>query len=187
MSPPSETVYYSRRKLVWWCFGLSALWACLFGLFYVNVQEGRMAEKASLAGESRAREQEIARLRAENRTLEDRAAKLQGRTAELSEKLGKLAPAEPVMEEQLFPLGTAVEIVPGRLFLTAARIEGERVRLRLAAIAAGGADLGTRSLPPGEPWTFTFAEGSYTLLVHELSSQPPGAKISVRKNPAAKP
>lgn len=186
MRPPSETVYYSRRKLVVWCLGLTALWACLFGLFYVNNEQGRIAEKASLAGQSRAREQELARLQAEKRAAEERAAKLQARAEELSEKLKKLVPPEPVAEEQLYPLGMAVEIVPGRLFLTAARIEGERVRLRLASISGTGADLGSRSLPAGEPWMFSFAGESYTLLVHELSSRPPGAKISIRKNPSAK-
>jgi hypothetical protein len=181
MSPPSETVYYSRRKLVGWCIGLSVFWGSLFGLYYVNVQEGKMEVAARRRARERMRGQEVVRLRAEKRALEDRTGKLQARADELSERLKKLVPPEPVMEERLFPLGKAIEIVPGRLFLTLARQEGDRVRLRLAAVGGGGAEQGSRSLPPGEPWTFSFLGESYTLLVHELSDRPPGALISIRK------
>lgn len=183
MSPPSETIYYSRRTLVLWCAGLSALWACLFGLLYVNAAQERMREKASLAAQAQSRGEELIKLRAENRSLQERSAKFLAQAEELLAQVKTLAPPELAVEERLFPLGKAEEIVPGRLFLTVGRLEGERARLRLAAVAGGGADLGSRSLPPGEPWAFTFAGEGYTLLVHELSSRPPGARISIRKNP----
>lgn len=180
MSPPTETVYYSRRTLVWWCFGLSAFWATLFGLFYVRVQEGRMEEAARLRLRANARQEEMIQLRAENRSLQERSARLLAQAEALLAKLKRLTPPEAVVEERLFPLGKAEEVVPGRLFLTVARLEGGRARLRLAAVG-GAAESGTRSLPPGEPWGFTFAGESYTLLVHELSARPPGARISIRK------
>ncbi|MEK6712410.1 MAG: hypothetical protein AABZ64_17720 [Nitrospinota bacterium] len=184
MSPAAETVYYSRRTLVLWCAGLSAFWACLSGVLYVNLREGRLEESARLGVQARAREGELLRLRAENQTLQERSARLLAQAEELLGKLTQLAPPEIAVEERLFPLGKAEEVLAGRLFLTVGRLEGERARLRLAAVAGGGADLGGRLLPPGEPWTFTFAEESYTLLVHELSARPPGAKISIRKNPS---
>ncbi|OGL63766.1 MAG: hypothetical protein A3I72_13275 [Candidatus Tectomicrobia bacterium RIFCSPLOWO2_02_FULL_70_19] len=184
MSPPSETVYYSRRTLVVWCLGLSALWASLFGLIYVSAEQGRVRERASLAAQAQSRGEELIKLRAENRSLQERSAKFLAQAEELLAQVKALAPPELAVEERLFPLGTAVEIVPGRLFLTVGRLESGRARLRLAAVAGGGADLGSRALPPGEPWAFAFAGENYTLLVHELSARPPGAKISIRKNPS---
>ena len=185
MSRPSETVYYSRRTLVWWCFGLSALWACILGLFYVGTTEKRMEESARFRTQARGREEELMKLRAANRSLNERTAKLLAQTESLLAEVKRLAPPEIAVEERLFPLGKAEEIVPGQLFLTVGRLDNGRARLRLAAVAGGGADLGSRALLPGEPWAFAFAGENYTLLVHELSSRPPGARISIRKNPAA--
>lgn len=187
MSPPTETVYYSRRRLVGWCAGLSALWASLFGLLYVNLQEGRLEEAARLRAQASGREAELTKLRAERQALEERAGRLLARAEGLLAQLRQAAPPEPVVEERLFPLGKAEEVVPGRLFLTVGRLENGRARLRLAAVGGSGPEPGSRLLPPGEAWSFTFLGESYTLLVHELSGQPPGARISIRKNPPAQP
>src|SRR3989338_8137369 len=133
MSRPPETVYFTRRTVVWWCFGLSALWACILGLFYVGTTEKRMEESARFRAQARGRAGGLMKLRAADRSLNARTAKLIAKTESLLAEVKSRAPPEIAVEERLFPLGKAEEIVPGQLFLTVGRLDNGRARPRLAA------------------------------------------------------
>jgi hypothetical protein len=75
----------------------------------------------------------------------------------------------------------AIAIIPDRLFVTLARLDGERARIRIAAIREGKKRNRSRTLSPGQTWRFTAESKSYALVFHSRKSKPPGVHLSIRR------
>ncbi len=169
------TVFYSRKTLVLWVVAVSAVLIAVFGYFLVSAKNRRVREIAGLRTQIRTLKEEGVQLRVANQMLKIQAAKQRARIEQ------KLPPPELHVTEHIFPVGKAIAVIPGRLFVTLARLDGERARIRIAAIREGSKGNRSRTLAPGQTWRFRVEKKSYALVFHARKSRPPGAHLSIRR------
>jgi hypothetical protein len=185
----SATVFYSRKTLFFWIFVVTVLLSAVFGYFLKTERNTREKETARLQKKVRNLSEEGVKLRVANQILQIEASKLKRQIQELGGKISR-KPQPPSLDvsEKFFPVGKAVAVIPGRLFVTLSRLDGERARIRIAAIEQGEQSNRQRTLAPGQTWKISVGKNSYALLLHSLKNHPLGALLSIRKfTPSRRP
>ncbi len=175
----SATVFYSRKTLVLWAAAVSAVPIVALGYLLLQEKSSREREAAGLRVEVRKLKEEVVKLKVANQILNIEGAR-QTRGGQRPAKEKKPPPA-PKAISLVFPVGQAIAIVPDRLFVTLARLDGERARIRVAAIREGEKGNRSRTLSPGQSLRFTAEKYLYALVFHSRMSRPPGAHLSIRR------
>lgn len=175
----SATVYYSRKTLVLWAVVISAISIAVMGYLLALEKGSRVRETASLRAQVQKLKEEVVKLKVANQIMKIEAAK---QTPEIDRPAKEQKPStDPKAVSLVFPVGQAIAVVPDRLFVTLARLDGERARIRVAAIREGEKGNRSRTLSPGQTWRFTAEKKSYALVFHSRKSHPPGAHLSIRR------
>ncbi len=175
----SATVFYSRKTLVLWVLAVSAVLIAVLGYLLIAERNNRERETARLRAQVRGIKEEVVKWRVANQILKIQAGKSRRQLQEPARK--KSPPPKPKVTSLVFPVGMAIAIIPDRLFVTLARLDGERARIRIAAIREGKKRNRSRTLSPGQTWRFTAENKTYALVFHSRKSQPPGAHLSIRR------
>ena len=177
----SATVFYARKTLIFWIFAVSALASAVFGYLLTTERNTQKKEIARLENKVQNLSEEGVKLRVANQMLQIETTKLKRQIRDLGGKIPQKPPPALNMSEKFFPVGRAIAVIPGRFFVTLSRFDGERARIRIAAIEEGEPNNRQRTLVPGQTWTVSVGKNSYALLLHSLKSRPPGALLSIRK------
>lgn len=158
---------------------MTVLSTAVFGYLLVVGENTRERESTGLRAQVRRLKAESVKLRLANQMLKIKVAK-----QKLQPKLPaarKTPPPKSKVVDHVFPVGKAIAIIREKIFVTLARMEGERARIRIASIREGDKGNRSRSLLPGQTWRFKVGKISYALVFHSRKSNPPGARLSIRR------